>query len=173
MALPKILTCYKGQVVVDEVVLAIPELKELYEVKGINYLQYLYCKYDPESPYLNFTEEERDDQIIKDIPEELDMNNLTFVFAANKCEKLYDSPYRRILKGAKIAMDNLSTYLATVEVSGGREGNFTAIVNAIEKLPKVLAGYAAAENAYKMEVQKNRAGMKSAVDEDFNEDYNT
>ncbi len=171
MALPRILTVEKGKVVIDEGILSIPEFKDVIEVLGINYLQYLYDKYDPESPYGHLDDDEREQEIIKDIPEDLDLNDFTMVKAIQKCEKLYNSPVRKILNGAKRAVEKLSVYFETEELESGRDGNLGAVVTAVIKLPQIITAYQAAENAYKQEVQKSRGNTKRAIDEDFVSNY--
>lgn len=171
MSLPKILTVHKGQVVIDESVLSIPEFKECYEVLGINYLQFLWAKFDPQSPYQNYSEYDRDDFIIKDLPENINRHDITFIQASNKCEELYFSPIRKILKGAKKAIENLSGYLETEEIIAGRDGNLSQIVTTIKTLPQIIKAYKEAEFAYNQEVQSNRADAMNAIDEGFEDNY--
>jgi hypothetical protein len=170
MSIPKILTVLEGKVVIDESVLSIPELKAVWETyQEIVYLQYLWARFDPESPYFDYDETERLDKIIGDYP--CDINDFTMIVAINKCEELYNSPIRKILMGAKKAVENLSLYLGTSEIESGRDGNLAQIVTTIKSLPQILKAYQEAENAYKMEVQKSRGNTKRAIDEDYNSDY--
>lgn len=171
MAIPRILTVEKGKVVIDEAILSIPELKEVWNTyQEIVYLQYLWARFDPESSYLDYDESERLDKIIQDFP--CDINDFTMIKAINKCEELYNSPLRKILNGAKRAVENLSIYLETTEIEDGRDGNLTQIISAITNLSKIIKAYQDAENAYKQEIQKSRGNMKRASDEDFEPDYN-
>jgi hypothetical protein len=132
-------------------------------------IEYLWARFDPESPYFDYDETERLDKIIGDYP--CDINDFTMIVAINKCEELYNSPIRKILMGAKKAVENLSLYLGTSEIESGRDGNLAQIVTTIKSLPQILKAYQEAENAYKMEVQKSRGNTKRAIDEDYNSDY--
>lgn len=170
MALPRILTVQNGKVVIDESILSIPEIKEVWDIyQDIVPLQYLWARFDSESPYLNYDEVDRPDKVLQDFP--CDINDFVMIKAINKCEELYDSPIRKILKGVKISIENLSNYLSTNEITDGRDGNLTQIIGAIKSVPQLLKAFQDAESAYLQEVQKNRAGMKSAVDEDFEADW--
>jgi uncharacterized protein (UPF0262 family) len=171
MSLPKILTVHKGQVVIDESVLSIPEFKECYEMLGIDYLQYIWARYDPESPYGNFDQYEIDGKILADIPSTLDMNDIVFIMARNKAEELYYSPIRDIMDGAKELIKKLSTYMRTTEIVHGRDGNVTAATSAITKLEQIIKSYLSSEASYKQEVQKSRGGQREAVDADFVPDW--
>lgn len=171
MAIPKIINVEKGKVVIDEYVLSVPELKEVWEnYQEVVYLQYLFARFDPESPYFNYDESERLDKILQDHP--CDLNDFVMIKAINRCEELYDTPIRKILKGTKKAIENLSIYLETTEIEAGRDGNLAQVVTTIKSLPQILKSYQDVEQAYKMETQRNRAGMKSAIDEDYEADYN-
>lgn len=169
----KILTVHNDQVVIDEVIFSIPEFKALWDTyEDVKPFQYLYYLYDPESAYMNFSDYEREEEVSKDyFVEPSILNSIEFIEAKEKCEKLYDSAIRKILKGAKIAVEKLAKYFAEEEISSGRDGNLTAIKSALVDLPKILKGYQEAENAFLQEVQKNRAGIKSASDEGVTGDW--
>jgi len=165
----KILTVHNDQVVIDEVIFSIPEFKALWDTyKEVRPFQYLWALYDPESPYLELNDLERESKLLEDYPDESNIyNTIEFVEAKEKCELLYNTPLRKILKGAKAAVEKLAEYFTNEEISSGRDGNLTAIKAALVDLPKILKGYQEAESAYKREVSRNRANITEAVDEGF------
>ncbi len=170
MAIPRIINVEKGKVVIDEYILSVPELKEVWNTyQEIVYLQYLFARFDPESPYFSYEESERLDKILQDHP--CDVNDFVMIKAINKCEELYDTPIRKILKGTKKAIENLSTYLETTELEAGHNGNLAQVVTTIKSLPQILKSYQDVEQAYKTEVQRNRGDSQSAIDEDFEGNY--
>lgn len=170
MSLPKILETEKDKVVINETILSIPEFKELWDTyQELEYFQYLWARFDPESSYFNLEEDERLDKILEDFP--CDLNDFVMIKAMNKCEQLYDSPIRKILDGAKRGVENLAAYLKTAEIEAGRDGNLAQIVTTIKSLPQILKAYQEAENAYKQEVQKSRGNIRRAIDEDYDPDY--
>lgn len=172
MSLPKILTVDSTGVIIDENVLLIPEFKVLWEChKSTLPFMYLFSMYDPQSPYMNFEEHEREAQVLKDFPVQKYLQSIEMSEAIDKAERLYYSPLRKILGGAKRAVENISSFLSETEISDGRDGNLSQIVQTIKSLPQILKAYQEAENAYKQELQRNRGDMKSAIDDDYEPNY--
>lgn len=175
MSLPRILEVENNKVVINEVILSIPEFKDLIESLDIDTalmcFQYIWAMYDPQSPYFNFDETEREEMILKDFPVHKYLNDLEMVSAIEKAEKLYNSPVRKILRGTKSAVEKLVEYFDTMTIEAGRDGNITAVKAAIVDMPKMIKAYQEAEQAYKTEVQRNRGDMKSAIDDDYEPDY--
>lgn len=171
--LPRILTVSQNKIVLDETIFAIPEFKTLIEYTEGDTLPFMYiwAMYDPQSPYMNLDDIEREEQVLKDYPVYEHLQTMEMVNAIEKAEKLYFSPLRKILKGAKRAIENISSFMEDTEVSDGRDGNLTQIVSTIKSLPQILKAYQEAENAYKQELQRNRGDMKSAIDDDYESNY--
>lgn len=173
MALPKILTVdTNNTVVIDEVILSVPEFKKLWNHSmDILPFQYLWAMWDPESPYSNFDETDKEEMILKDFPVHAYLNELEMVEAIEKAEKMYNSPGRKILKGTKVAIEKLINYFDTMEIESGRDGNIAQIKSAIIDMPKMIKSYNEAESTYKQEVEKNRGGVASAIDDEYTADY--
>lgn len=171
--LPRILTVSQNKIVLDETIFAIPEFKALIEYTEGDTLPFMYIwgLYDPQSPFMNIEEHEREEAVIKDFPVYEYLQTMEMISAMEKAEKLYFSPLRKILKGAKKAVENISGFLEDTEISDGRDGNLTQIVSTIKSLPQILKAYQEAENAYKQELQRNRGDMKSAIDDDYESNY--
>jgi len=172
MALPKILETENEKVVINLSILAIPEFNDLWETsQSLEVFQYLWAMYDPESPYMNLDESDREDAILKDFPVHHFLNTQEMIDAIEKCEKLYLSPIRKILTGTKAGVERLAEYFRTTEIDHGRDGNLTGIINGIKGMPQILRAYQEAELAYKQEVQKSRGNISGGVDEDYDSDY--
>lgn len=169
MSLPKILTVENDRVVINEVILSIPEFRELYKVynKDVRPFQYLWAMYDPESPYMNYEEIlEREERIQEDFAGDYTVNDYEMAKAIRRCEELYNSPVRKILRGTKIAIEKLSNYFERMEIDSGRDGNLSQVKSAIVDMPKIIRAFLEAENAYKQEVSRARGETRSGVDED-------
>lgn len=166
--IPRIITVHDNKVVIDESILSVPELKAVWEeYKDTLPLQYLWALYDPESPYQNYSESEREEYILQDFPMlGWNKNDDVMIQARERCDSLYNTPLRKILKGAKSAVEKFAEYFETTEIEHGRDGNVTAIKQALVDLPKMIKGYLEAESAYKQELQRTRGGFKEAIDED-------
>jgi len=171
MSIPKIIETKDGKVILNDSVYLIPEFNLLFNKQGIIALQFLWAKYDPSSPYQYYTEEEKDLKIFKDLPEKVNTQSKEFISAEKKCEQLYNSPVRKILKGCKKAVENLSSYLEATDIESGRDGNLSQIVTTIKSLPQIIKAYQEAEAAYQKEITRNRADIISAIDEDYEDDY--
>lgn len=170
--IPKILTTQNDKVVLDEVVFSIPELNSVWEeYKDIAPFQYLWAMYDPNSPYMNYKEEEREEKVKEDFPGNYSVNDYVMNKAIRRCEELYFSPVRRLLKGTKVAIDKLADYFESMTVDSGRDGNLAQVKGAIVAMPQIIKAYLEAENAYRQELQKSRGEVKRGIDEDFIEDY--
>ncbi len=171
--LPRILTVSQNKIVLDETIFAVPEFNALLEFSQGDTLPFMYIwgMYDPQSPYMNFEEHEREAQVLKDFPVQKYLQSIEMSEAIDKAERLYFSPLRKILAGAKRAVENISSFLSETEISDGRDGNLSQIVQTIKSLPQILKAYQEAENAYKQELQRNRGDAQNAVDEDYESDY--
>lgn len=172
MALPRILTVDNGKVVLTEEILSIPEFNALWQhCLDLLPFQFIWARYDSESPYLNLDEETMEEEILKDYPVHSYLNELEMIAAMEKAEKLYFSPVRKILRGTKTAVEKYVNYFSEMTLEAGRDGNLSAVKAAIVDMPKMIKSYQEAEQAYKSEIQRNRGDVKSAIDEDFDGDY--
>lgn len=167
MALPKILTVDTNNIIIiNEALLVIPEYRQLWdENKDIKVFYYLWAMYDPESPYFNLSDEDRQEGVLKDYPIQEYMNELSFIQAINKTEQLYFSPIRKILKGTKAAVEKLALFFETEEVTSGRDGSVNSIISGIKTMPQIIKAYLEAENQYKIEVSKSRGNTQFGIDE--------
>lgn len=173
MALPKILTVDSNNtIIVDEVILSIPEFKALWDTyQDILPFQFIWAKYDPESPYSNYDEQDKEEMILKDFDVRDLLNEMEMIEACDKAEKLYDSPARKILSGTKVAIEKLINYFNTMTITGGKDGNIAAVKSAIVDMPRMIKSYNEAESTYKQEVERNRGGMAAPIDDDFESNY--
>lgn len=170
----KIISADRGKVVLDEVIYTIPEFKELWEeTKEIGYIQFLWALYDPESPYQNLPNHEVEDRVKEDISNahpEVDFFNEYFLVAREKAESLYYSPIRRLLDGAKAAVENIADFMKNTTITDGRDGNIAQIRGTIKELASMIKNYEATEESYKKEMSKTRGSSILGIDEVDNND---
>lgn len=167
--LPKVITIDKGNVVIDENIYTIPEFKNLWKkTKSSVPFHYIWAMYDPESPYMNLTDEEREEQIKKDIltGEKFDRDSVEFSLAMKRAEKLYDSPIRKLMRGAKVNIDNLAMYLETVQIEHGRDGNLNTLINLHKNLLPLIKNFSAVESEYRQVVSRARGNAAGGLGED-------
>lgn len=166
----QVLTVENQKVKLHPGLLLVPEFKDLYEkqIKNkkdpLTVFTYFYLSLDPESPYQNLAEEDRSYNIQKDLKKDWNESDIEFVMAKDKFELMYTSPIKRLYDAAKVALDNISSYLQTTSITDGKEGNYKDIVTTIQGIGKLTEGFKAAEQALKAEV-KTRGDRKRGYDE--------
>ena len=152
--------------------LAIPEFKELMaKTSEQNAFLSLWAFYAPDSPYFQYEELERPAKIKEDYPGSF-YNLFEYNVAREKAELMYTSTPKKLLIGAKAAVEKLAEYLATTEIEHGRDGNVSAVVQALKTIPLIINAYSVAEQAYKQELERARGHVRQGVDEDIEDDYN-
>jgi hypothetical protein len=177
----RILQLDDGQAVINLNVMIVPEFKELHDhfmkidptgqVLSVA-LCYLFALYDPESPYFNLQDYEKEFKIIQDYKAEgFNSQDPIFLKAKVKAEQLYSSPTQRLLNGLKISMDKISDYLAEADIVAGKDGNFGEIMRAHKEARVILNNYKSVEADFFKEVSKNRGNSISAIDEDDEDDF--
>lgn len=166
----KLITIKEGKVIPDENILTIPELKVLWDKfegddRNLLFI-YLHHLYNPSSPYQKVPEDEREEVVRKDFRGEYKPNHDKDILKAKeKLEKLTYSPSKDLLEGLRINIKNISTFLKTVEVDAGRDGNLTQLTSLHKSVKDLLKNYKATEQEFLLETQKNRGNSKSAIDE--------
>lgn len=132
--IPRILEYEDGRVKVTAYAYAIPEIKALidkYDMEVEPYLAYVHAMSAPDSPYVNIPDNEKKEAVIYDIQEtlgEFDFNDILIQNAIDKFDSLYTSTAKRYYDGLKKSIEKMAKYLATQEITEGREGNLTDII---------------------------------------------
>lgn len=95
--------------------LLIPELKAIvdnYPGRAISVLSYIAFLTDPDSPYENYPADRIEAALKKDFPGDYDPKSAVVQAAITKLKEVFiELPEDRLYQGAKIATDNLATYL--------------------------------------------------------------
>lgn len=163
----KILQVDNGKVVPGIECYTVPELVAIlgkYE-DPIPALSYLWALIDPESPYQELDEDQKEEMILQDYKGEYDVvNDIEMIEAREKLELLYTTPVKRFYKANKILLDKFSRVAGVEEVTTGKEGNITQLQNQVLKSELLIKGFKASENAYKDEL-KVRGQVKTGYDE--------
>lgn len=147
----------------------LPELRAVmqeYE-DPIPALSFLYYMYDPFSPYANFPEEDKEELIIGDYPGEYTTEDQVIIDAAEKLQKMYETPSKRLLINAKIGMDKLGTYLANNTPTAGRDGDLAQYSMILTRLGKIQSDFKLLEKAVEDENKelKVRGGKDLGYDQ--------
>jgi hypothetical protein len=158
----------KGNIKLNITVLTIPELKILVE-KEDNYMDYfthLFHLFDPESAYSEVDEIERPLRISNDFP--VDETNPRFIIAKEKLESLYEDPIKRAFDAFRKQFENTNRYFnSTDSYSHGKDGNFSEIQRAMEKMPEMMDKYEQVEIRFKKKLSAMRGNKEEEMDKDI------
>ena len=134
-------------------------------VKIFAYIFYMTYR-GPDNPYFNAIEEEREERIMRDLKPEFNTEDETIQVALDECTKIYETPIMRAHEGIKTMLDNMSVYMATTEITDGRDGNVGTMLRAAKEFKHIREGFKGSlEDLVDEEVQiKARGGAKLAYD---------
>jgi hypothetical protein len=164
----KIFNLKNFNIVVDAEALLVPEFKELWDrdksknkEKAYNELSYVYMVSDNNSPYSNMPKERREKDVKRDILKnekyKLDTDILK---AVDKYKLLSETPTQRLFNSVQNKIDDIADYLDKTHAD---EKTMSAILQAIEKVSKLVANYDTIKNAVENEKSKGetRRGQKT------------
>jgi hypothetical protein len=118
------------------------------------------------NPFFDIKEYEREESILTQINASFSVEDDDIINAVTLSAKLYQTPTYRAYMGIKGVLDKLATYMEKTNITDGRDGNITAIVNAAKNFEGIRMSF---RGAYKdlMEEQKStvRGGQNLAYDQ--------
>lgn len=167
----KIFDIVNGQVVINHNCLSIPELKAVHDeyADPIPAFNFLFYKYDIESPYANIPEDEKDDILFNDFPGDYTLEDEVMLRAIEKLEELYISPTYRYYLDNKILMEKLGTFARTSPVTSGRDGNVGALQSQLKSVGKTILEFKQLEKVVLQELEetkgRTRGGKRLAYDQ--------
>lgn len=140
------------------------------ESTSLEVYKYLFYKCSLSSqnnPFFNLPEVEKDAAIF----EQVDGSNFSpedqLVQAGIElCQLLFTTPTTRMFRAVKTSIENISEFLETTAVKGGKDGNVTQIVSAIEKFDRIRNSFKGV--AKDLEEEQNalaRGGIELAYDQ--------
>lgn len=156
--LPKIFDIENGQVIINENILTIPELKAVYEEYSNAEPALLFLRHicDPYGPYNNIEEHLKEEVLFTDFPGEYSPEDEVILNARKKLEGLYMSPTYRYYLNCKKMLEKLGQFVADNEVSAGRDGTYTGMQNQAKNMGDVLIQFKKVEKQAEEELQKSR-----------------
>jgi hypothetical protein len=164
----EILNVENGKVVPGLSCYTIPELKEVLESYDdpIQALTYLYYMTYPKSAYANLKEDEREDVILEDYPGDYSPEDSIILSAIDKLNELYLTATRRFFKNSKKGLETLGDYMATTDITDGKEGNFSAFSMTLTRVGKTIKEFKELEKIYEEETGSSlRGGGDASYDE--------
>jgi hypothetical protein len=140
---------------------AIPWLKKIMDEYPENYIQvysYIFfttCTDGSINPYINLPEDEREYVVLSDLgPLKFSLEDTIVLQTIDRCNKLYETPTLRILKGAKIMLDTMASTLSEGTLTFGKDGNATDIRGIMKEIRTYTEDYMKLELLVKEEQSK-------------------
>ena len=123
-------------------------------LKVYQYLFYMSCPNPDINPFFHIADDDKEDIILAEIDADFSSEDDYIPGALEFCRKLYETPTSRAYNGIKQMLDRLGRYMETTNITDGRDGNLTALVNAAAKYQQIREAY---KGAYK-DLQEEQAG---------------
>jgi hypothetical protein len=156
--IPKIFDIEDGKIIINEHILSIPELREVYDYyeDPISALQFLRHMVDPEGPYNQLDEVEKEEAILYDFPGDYSTEDDVVINALKKLKDLNTSETYRYYLANKDLLDKLSRYAVNVDVTDGKNGNLAELIALVKSTGKTIQEY----NILKKETEKELKKLK-------------
>jgi hypothetical protein len=122
------------------------------------YLFYMSCPNPKLNPYFNLPEDEKEETILNDIDADFSTEDDMIILAKDKCEQLYETATMRAYKGIARMMDRLAKYMHDTDISHGRDGNLTSIINAAAKFDAIRNSFKGVARDLQDEQKSTRRG---------------
>lgn len=108
------------------------DLIEKYPDNSIKLISYVFYMSYPgiENPYMNVPLENKSSLIVNDLELDMSLDDPLIITAIDKCSEMYKTPINRMYHSLSNALDKISNYFDEAEISDGKDGNLTQIINA-------------------------------------------
>lgn len=158
--LVKLFDIQNGVIVPSESCYALPTLKKIMDeypdnhLKIYQYLFYMTCPNPDINHFFHIAEDDKEEFILAELDADFTSEDDGIPGALEFCKKLYETPTSRAYNGIKQMLDRLGRYMETTNITDGRDGNLTALVNAASKYQQIREAY---KGAYK-DLQEEQGG---------------
>lgn len=107
-------------------------LIDKYQDNAIKVISYVFYMSYPrhENPYCNVPISEKSELIAMDLGIDFSLDDTDINKAIERCSKLYATPVSRMYHSLSNALDKLSNYFDDMEITDGKDGNLTQVMNA-------------------------------------------
>lgn len=161
-----------GKVIPSEHCYTLKFLKDIMDefpedhLKIYTYLFYMTCPNPDMNPFFDVPEQDKEEMILKEIDAEFSTDEDSIHYALEQCKKMYETPTYRAYQGIKIALDNMAKFMATEQVTSGRDGSATAILRIAERFDQVRQSFKGVYRDLMEEQQSSvRGGQNLAYDQ--------
>ena len=93
------------------------------------------------NPFFNTSEVDKEEIILTEIDADFSTDDPAITNALRFCSDMYETPTSRAYRGIKQMLDKLATYMEKTEITHGRDGNITALINAASKFEAIRQSF--------------------------------
>lgn len=161
-----------GKVVPSEHCHTLKFLKDIMDNHPDNYMTiyayvfYMTCPNPDLNPFFDILEQDKEEIILQEVKADFSTEDDYIIHAINMCKKMYETPTYRAYQGIKIALDNMAKFMATEQVTSGRDGSATAILRIAERFDMVRQSFKGVYRDLLEEQQSSvRGGQNLAYDQ--------
>ena len=143
------------------------DLIETYPKDSVKVISYVfYMSYNgPENPYINVPVENKSALILSDLNLDISLDDPLFDIAVEKCKELYKTPINRMYHALSNALNKISNYFDEAEITDGKDGNLTQIINAAKNYGAIRDSFKKIKSDFDEETkQVNWGGKDKAYD---------
>lgn len=129
----KLFDLQNGKVIPTEHCYTLKALKDIMDnypddhLKIYQYLFYMTCPNPDINPFFNVPHADKETLILREVNAEFSTEDDDIQIALIFCEKMYETPTSRAYVGMQKALDRISRYLATAQITDGKDGNIAQI----------------------------------------------
>jgi hypothetical protein len=164
----KLFDVQNGKIIPTEHCYTIKWLKDIMEeykeddeyLKVYMYLFYMTYPNPDENPYFHFISTDKEETILNDIDANFSTEDELVQNALKKIKKMYETPTSRAYEGIAGMLDKLAKFMKTEEITTGRDGNMTAIIQAAKNYEQIRNSFKGAYKDLQDEQQSRVRGGK-------------
>ena len=129
----KLFDVQNGVVIPSEHCYTLKALKDIMDnypqdhLKIYLYLFYMTCPNPDLNPFFNVPHMDKEDIILNEIVATFSTEDDDIVTALRFCQRMYETPTSRAYEGMQKALDRISRYLSTTQITDGKDGNIAQI----------------------------------------------
>jgi hypothetical protein len=153
-----------GRIVVDPNTLTIPPVRKIWEAdksknkdKALNILAAIYFFADPKSPYHNFPEKIKIEEIESQYG--IKLNDPLIKETVELYKKLNITPSQFLLESFRELLFKLGDFIKRTPISAGKDGTITQLLNAMDKSSKTFAAY----DSLKVAIEKEQLNSSKKI----------
>lgn len=166
--LARLFDVQNGKVVPTEHCYTINWLKDIMDeyseddeyLKVYIYLFYMTYPNPDLNPYFHYKSTNKEEAILEDIGAEFSPEDESIIIALRNCRKMYETPTSRAYEGIAGMLDKLANFMKREEITTGRDGNMTAIIQAAKNYEQIRQSFKGAYKDLQEEQQSRVRGGK-------------